>query len=78
MKFGFSKQKLEEKGLQFEIENNGKNLSQGEKQLISLFRVFYSKQKIIIMDEATSAIDYQTEQKIIEYIYTFLKDRTII
>ena len=76
--FGFSKEKLKEKGLNFVIENGGKNLSEGEQQLITIFRALFTEKKIIILDEATSSIDYETEKKIIDFFYKKIKDKTVI
>ena len=53
------------KGLSFIIENGGENLSSGEQQLIAMFRALFTDKNIIILDEATSQIDYATEDKII-------------
>ena len=69
---------LEEKGLDFMIKENGDNLSAGERQLICITRAMIRKSKIIIMDEATSSIDYDTEQLIQKAILNTLKDSTVI
>ena len=69
---------LEEDGLNFLIKENGDNLSAGERQLICMARAMIRKSKIIIMDEATSSIDYNTEQLIQKAILTTLKDSTVI
>ena len=66
--FGFAKEKLAQ-GLDFKIENGGSNLSQGEQQLVAMFRALFTEKKIIILDEATSSIDYVTEAKIMKYFY---------
>ena len=49
-------------GLDFQVKEDGKNLSTGEKQLICMVRAILRKSKIIIMDEATSSVDYNTEK----------------
>lgn len=76
--FGFSKEKLEKVGLDFEIQNNGGNLSQGEQQLIALMKAIYTTKKIIILDEATSNIDYHSEQKIMDFFYDKIEDKTLV
>ena len=50
-----------DKGLDTEIQQGGTNMSQGEKQLLCLARALLSKNKMVIMDEATANIDSQTE-----------------
>ena len=69
---------LDEKGLDFEIKEDGKNLSVGEKQLICMVRAILRKSKIIVMDEATSSVDYNTEKLIQKTILNNLKGSTII
>ena len=65
-------------GLDFEVKEDGRNLSTGEKQLICMVRAILRKSKIIIMDEATSSVDYNTEQLIQKTILNTLKGSTII
>ncbi|WP_027120892.1 ABC transporter ATP-binding protein [Mycoplasmopsis lipofaciens] len=51
-----------ENGYDTIIQNNGSSLSQGERQLLSISRAIMGDKKILIMDEATSNVDSNTEQ----------------
>ena len=61
-----------------EIKERGGNLSQGEKQLVAFARTLLSDPAILILDEATSSIDTQTEKLLQEGIREMLKNRTSI
>jgi ATP-binding cassette subfamily C (CFTR/MRP) protein 1 len=65
-------------GLNQEIAEGGSNLSVGEKQLICITRAILRKTKIIVMDEATSSIDYKTEEMIQKAINELLNNSTFI
>ena len=52
------------KSIEFKIEEGGRNLSNGEKQLINIIRVFLRSSEIICLDEATSNLDVYTEELI--------------
>ena len=65
-------------GYQTEIKERGGNLSQGEKQLVAFARTLLSNPAILILDEATSSIDTQTEKLLQEGIQEMLKGRTSI
>ena len=68
----------DEKGLNQEIEDGGKNLSSGEKQLICILRAILRKNKIVLMDEATANIDIKTEQTIQKLIQDEFTDSTVL
>ena len=70
-------QKLE-KGLDTELGEKGIRMSGGERQRIALARLFFDDSKIIILDEATSAMDNITEQKVMKNIIKKLTNKTII
>ncbi len=65
-------------GYKTEIRERGGNLSQGEKQLVAFARTLLSDPAILILDEATSSIDTQTEKLLQEGIQEMLKGRTSI
>ena len=75
--FGYIIEKNKD-GLKQEVSEGGTNLSVGEKQLICITRAILRKSKIIIMDEATASIDYETEGIIQKSIDELLKGSTIL
>ncbi len=60
------------------IQGNGDNLSKGQTQLISFARAICGKNELIILDEATSAVDSLTEQYIQMAIENIFSSRTVI
>ena len=65
-----------DKGYDTEVGENGAKLSVGERQLISFARAIINDPKILVLDEATSSIDTQTEVIIKEATNKLLKGRT--
>ncbi len=63
-------------GYYAEMEENGDGLSAGEKQLISFARIILKDPSVIILDEATSSIDSQTEQLIQKALDKVLENKT--
>jgi ABC-type transport system involved in cytochrome bd biosynthesis fused ATPase/permease subunit len=60
------------------IEVEGSNLSTGQRFLVSLARALVKDCKILILDEATASVDYDTDRKIQDTITTEFHDRTIL
>jgi ABC-type multidrug transport system fused ATPase/permease subunit len=60
------------------IGEKGIRLSGGEKQRLGIARALYKGSEIIILDESTSNLDYETERKILESFNKNLRDKTII
>ena len=65
-----------EQGYETEIRERGSRLSVGQRQLISFARALLADPRILILDEATSNIDTQTERLVQQGIKRLLKDRT--
>jgi len=65
-------------GLDTPCHERGSSLSSGERQLLALARAFLSKPRVLILDEATSNVDQQSESKIEHALDTLLEGRTAI
>ena len=63
-------------GYNMEINEEANNISQGQKQLLTIARVILANPKILILDEATSSIDTRTEVLIQSAIKNLMKDKT--
>ncbi len=63
-------------GYQSEVKERGSLLSQGQKQLISFARTLLSDPSILVLDEATSSIDVQTEKALQQGLNAMLEGRT--
>ena len=71
-------QKFGNEKLNIKIKENGKNLSLGEKQLLSFARAVIKKNKIFILDEATSSLDVETEKIIQNNLKKYFQNCTVI
>ena len=58
------------------LSASGQNISQGQRQLLSIARAFLAHPKILILDEATSSVDTRTEKKIQDAMVNLMKNRT--
>ena len=75
---GLFKNLSNEEKLNFEIKENGKNLSSGEKKLINFARTIIRQNNIIILDDPTGGMDNETKNIIIKNIKKYLKEKTVI
>lgn len=64
--------------LSFMVNDGGSNLSQGQRQILCLIKAILSRKKIIILDEATSAVDMETDAVIQTMIQEALHDSTVM
>ena len=65
-------------GLNTELGEKGIRMSGGERQRVALARLFFDDSKIIILDEATSAMDNITEKTVMKNVLKYLKNKTLI
>lgn len=65
-------------GLDFQIAQNGMNITGGQKQRLSLARAFAKDAAIYVFDDALSALDAHTEQKVRSGMRTMLAGRTVL
>ncbi len=63
-------------GYDTELTESGGNLSQGQRQLLSIARAVLADPKILILDEATSSVDTRTEMEVQSAMVALMKDRT--
>ncbi len=63
-------------GLKTHLSENADNLSQGEKQLLTIARAILKDPQILILDEATSSVDPRLEKRLQEAVYDVVQSRT--
>ena len=67
---------VEEEG--YLVSQNGMNLSGGQKQRLSIARTLYREAEVIVLDDVSSALDYQTDVKLRQAICNHYKEQTLI
>lgn len=65
-------------GIKTAVDENGKNFSEGERQRIALARALLTEPKILLLDESTSNLDNETEERVIDFIWENFKQTTCI
>ena len=75
---GFPPEKLGDRYLAYEVKEGGSNLSQSEKQILSLVKAFRKKSSVVILDEATAYVDPSLETVIQRRIKEAFKGKTVL
>ncbi|MDP9195307.1 MAG: ABC transporter ATP-binding protein/permease [Pseudomonadota bacterium] len=67
-----------EKGVETQVGEDGKLLSGGQRQRLAIARAFYKDIRILVLDEASAAMDMETEHRFFEFLYGLKGEMTVI
>lgn len=70
--------KLHHEGYHMLVEERGGSLSGGQRQCVMLARAYLGNPPILLLDEPTGSMDFNTERKIINNLHEFTKDKTLL
>ena len=69
---------VDKQGVHTQVDEGGANLSAGEKQLLNISRSLLNPKRVVLIDEATASIDFETDNKIQKVIKEQFADKTVL
>lgn len=60
------------------LSHKGENLSEGERQRLAIARIYLKNPNVVLLDEVTNALDYETEDIVLHNLFTFFQNKTVL